>query len=181
MGRTEQGIERRRGQDLTRYYAKKAADPDLLRKKWAKTRASETPEQRAKRLAYVRAWQDRHPDYQKEWGKAHPGYFAARERAKRAADPEGARLRARNWRLKSKYGITGDEYDAMAAAQAGVCAICGRAETMRIKGTLCILAVDHDAETGRVRGLLCVNCNMLIGGARHDPAILREAIAYLER
>jgi hypothetical protein len=58
--------------------------------------------------------------------------------------------------LRRRYGITPDDYDAMADAQGGVCAICGLPPR---KGTL---DVDHDHATGRVRGLLCRRCNPMV-------------------
>jgi hypothetical protein len=145
--------------------------------------AARTPEQKAKQSAYNRAYYAAHREEARAYAikKRDEGYYREWERKRRLADPEGQRRAQQKWRLKSKYGISIETYDAMLAAQGGVCAICGRAESMAIKGTTCTLAVDHDHDSKRVRGLLCVNCNMLIGGARHDPVVLRAAIAYLER
>ena len=77
--------------------------------------------------------------------------------------------------LRSKYGRTEAEYNALADAQGGVCAICGRNDRARA------LHVDHDHTTGRVRGLLCNTCNRCLGLLKDDAAVLRSAIAYLER
>ena len=41
-------------------------------------------------------------------------------------------------------------------------------------------AVDHCHETGKVRGVLCGSCNIMLGKAYDDPAVLRNAAAYLE-
>lgn len=50
-----------------------------------------------------------------------------------------------------------------------------------LTGNVRNLAVDHCHENGHVRGLLCSSCNTAIGLLRDDPAILRSAIAYLEK
>lgn len=85
--------------------------------------------------------------------------------------------------LKSRYGMTPEEYDKILADQGGVCAICsgtnasGRA-----------LHVDHrhgccgpnKACLKCVRALLCSRCNTGIGQFRESPDLLRRAIAYLE-
>ncbi|MCY1447865.1 Recombination endonuclease VII [compost metagenome] len=60
-------------------------------------------------------------------------------------------------------------------AQAGVCKICGRPDDTK-RG---MLQIDHCHTTGKVRGLLCHHCNILLGNARDDVAILEKAIAYL--
>lgn len=78
----------------------------------------------------------------------------------------------RNKKLKKRYSITVDEYDALHAAQQGICAIC-KSETDK-------LVVDHDHNTGKVRGLLCNTCNLGIGGLKDSPTILLSAIDYLE-
>ena len=107
--------------------------------------------------------------------------YAPLRAAWRKANPEKVRRHSKNVVLFRKYGIRLVDYERMSEAQGHVCAICGKAETMTIRGVPAQLAVDHDHATGRVRGLLCVKCNMLIGGAHHDPAILRAAIGYLQR
>lgn len=77
--------------------------------------------------------------------------------------------------LKTKYGLTLEDYEEMLEAQGGGCLICGS------KGGERGLAVDHSHETGKVRGLLCLNCNAGIGNLRDDVELLKKAIKYLER
>ena len=81
------------------------------------------------------------------------------------------------------YGLTIAEYDALLAAQGGVCAICGKPETKRYErtGGGYRLAVDHDHETGKVRALLCHACNAGIGHFNNDPELMAVAIHYLLR
>lgn len=55
--------------------------------------------------------------------------------------------------LKKSFGLTIAEYDAMLAAQGGVCALCKKKPTGKR------LAVDHDHNTGEIRSLLCHRCN----------------------
>lgn len=78
--------------------------------------------------------------------------------------------------LRRRYGITLEEYDAMAAAQDERCAICNKRPTMAQPS----LAVDHDHRTGQVRGLLCARCNHdLLGIFGDDPAFYMRAEEYL--
>ncbi len=78
----------------------------------------------------------------------------------------------RKSRLKRKYGITLEQFEAMLAAQGGGCAICGKPGADN---------VDHDHDTGRVRGILCFNCNVAIGHVANDEDRLAAAMAYLAR
>ena|SRR3990172_1429595 len=80
--------------------------------------------------------------------------------------------------LKKRYGISYDEFCRLLALQGGGCAICGagpsNTRTWR-------LSVDHCHSTRKVRGLLCTRCNTALGSFKDDVALLRAAIAYLER
>lgn len=76
----------------------------------------------------------------------------------------------RRYRLKVKYGITLEEYEAMKKAQKGKCLICYRKKK---------LAVDHNHKDGKIRGLLCVNCNMGLGLFEDNQILLLRAIDYL--
>ncbi|MFJ8153985.1 endonuclease domain-containing protein [Streptomyces sp. NPDC094468] len=73
--------------------------------------------------------------------------------------------------LLSRYGLTEAEYEAMFAAQGGVCAMCGHPCTTGRR-----LAVDHCHVSGRVRGLLCVKCNQDLGSYE---AVRSAATQYL--
>jgi hypothetical protein len=79
--------------------------------------------------------------------------------------------------LKKMYGITMDQYEAMEAAQGGVCAICNDPPGGRYKN----LAVDHCHSTGKVRGLLCGSCNRALGFFRDDTDAIQRAVEYLIR
>ena len=92
-----------------------------------------------------------------------------------AEGPQRERAQLVRRKREREYGITHDEYLVLFDAQDGVCAICGNAENTRQ------LSVDHDHETAAIRGLLCNRCNPMLGYARDDTAVLRAAIAYLER
>lgn len=132
-----------------------------------------------------------------KWIKNHP---EARERNRlkniewRKNNPEKYRKAVADWRirnpeyepglkLKSRYGITPDQYTELLSVQRGRCLICGNEESAqnnRSKKTQ-KLAVDHCHATGKVRGLLCQDCNRGIAKFREDIARLRKAIAYLTR
>jgi len=87
----------------------------------------------------------------------------------------------RHYGLKRYYGLTGEQYGEMLAAQKGLCAICGKPETAMINGTPKVMHVDHDHDTDDVRGLLCGSCNGGLGLFKDDPAILRAAADYIDR
>lgn len=85
--------------------------------------------------------------------------------------------------LKRKYGVTPEEYDAMAEAQGQVCAICRNPETRINPKTHApqALAVDHCHKSKKVRGLLCWQCNTGLGKVKDSVALLGEMIAYLQK
>ena len=81
--------------------------------------------------------------------------------------------------LKYCFGMTLEKFAELEAKQNGLCAICFKPETRTHKGKTWRLSVDHCHKTGKVRGLLCAACNLMIGKARDEIAILESAISYL--
>lgn len=83
----------------------------------------------------------------------------------------------RRWHLRTRYGLTEADYEALLERQGGGCAICG-SPTVRDR-TRNQLYVDHDHQTGRVRGLLCSPCNSGLGAFRDSRDLLLVAVSYL--
>jgi hypothetical protein len=82
--------------------------------------------------------------------------------------------------IKSAYGLTPDNYWAMAKEQDYKCAICGTENNFVAKDPT-KLYVDHCHNSLAVRGLLCYHCNTLLGLCKEEVEILRSAITYLEK
>lgn len=91
----------------------------------------------------------------------------------RKRNPSASRLR----NLKSKYGITREDYLSLLDSQGGVCAVCKKEESTG--GRSSWLYVDHCHRTGLVRGLLCSKCNKGLGMFEDDMARMESAIGYL--
>jgi hypothetical protein len=96
-------------------------------------------------------------------------YYAALHRS------PGGQERSRGRWLRSKFGISLEEYNELWARQDGRCAICRKPDP---DGHW--LAVDHCHNTGKVRGLLCKLHNRALGQFGDDIELLRAAIRYLE-
>ncbi len=89
----------------------------------------------------------------------------------------------RQWDLRYRYGLSVEQFDAMVVEQGDVCGICGRDEPGAANWH-----VDHNGQCcpggtkgcgNCVRGLLCRACNLMIGYAGDNVAVLRSAINYL--
>lgn len=101
----------------------------------------------------------------------------------RARNPEAIRDK----HLRTLYGITIDDYEAMLKAQDYRCAICripDVAITMRagryLKQLESPLQVDHCHLTGVVRGLLCNECNSGLSKLGDSVDGLMVAVRYLQ-
>lgn len=108
-----------------------------------------------------------------------------------AAEIERARRKsvaARRHHLRTKHGMTLEQYEALKAYQSGTCYLCRRAT-----GASRALAVDHDHEKARTvcghdhknsceecwRGLLCSHCNEMLAIARDERDFFVRAARYL--
>ena len=111
---------------------------------------------------YTRRWRKENPEKVKQYGK-------------------NAKQYQKHYTLKSKYGITFDQYNEMLAKQNGVCAICKQPEVSTLKQKIKLLSVDHSHSTGNVRALLCTNCNMILGKAHEDTNLLLKCVDNLNK
>jgi hypothetical protein len=110
----------------------------------------------------------------KRWQAANPERYQARQREYLESGKKA--IANRNSHLKRKYGLTLEQYDAMLAAQGGVCAICHQPRPEERT-----LHVDHDHATGAIRGLLCFTCNNALGDFRDSSDLFHAASEYLDR
>jgi hypothetical protein len=83
--------------------------------------------------------------------------------------------RYKNKVLKSRYGITLEQFNKMFEDQNGGCALCGKGPIR--DNALC---VDHNHATGKVRALLCHGCNRDIA-ILDNPELLARAMGYLAK
>lgn len=77
---------------------------------------------------------------------------------------------SRDRKLKTKYGITIEEYEALAKKQEYKCAICCEEKPLQ---------VDHNHANNQIRGLLCGECNRALGLFRDDLNSLKTAYQYI--
>lgn len=94
-----------------------------------------------------------------------------------------------NYKMKTLYGITPEEYQEMLLEQGGACYICRRYPGKQR------LAVDHDHEQVKlltfrgdpnpvkhsIRGLLCLKCNRWLGHIQDSLSAISAAEEYLRR
>jgi hypothetical protein len=109
-------------------------------------------------------------------GRCQPCYSIAHKKKCRKIDSAPYKASDSKYRLRKKYGISVEEYEALLEKQKGVCAIC-----LRRCVTGRSLAVDHDHETRVIRGLLCMKCNRAISLLLEDPDVLYRGAEYLWR
>lgn len=77
--------------------------------------------------------------------------------------------------IKSNYGLTHEQWDAILIEQCGLCDLCGK-PMVDSKSPV----VDHDHQTDKVRGLLHHSCNVALPYIE-DLIFKTQAEAYLER
>ena len=129
---------------LTKHQRYRLKDLDAYKKK--KREYARTPEERAKRVAYMRIWREENRERHNE---------LARQSHERNKHKHVEVNRQR--RLKKVYGLEFGQYEKMLEAQDGKCFFCGGKSGKRR------FHVDHCHTTGRVRMLLCGPCNGALG------------------
>lgn len=109
------------------------------------------------------------------------------------AHPERAAVYQRRADLKSRFGLTMEQFDQLFVDQGSRCALCGdtshgrkhnNGKTPRLNGGLSSnWPVDHCHKDGRVRGILCHKCNTRLGSyeALVDQIGEAKLLEYLSR
>lgn len=136
-------------------------------------RETETPEEREARLEKSRA---KH----KAWRDANPDKVKTYRDADRKKNRDRINKSVRSYALRTTYGITLAEYEAMLTSQGNCCAIC-KNDKASAKHSRHSWRVDHCHATGKVRALLCHNCNIALGLLKESTKTLQSMIDYLNR
>lgn len=87
--------------------------------------------------------------------------------ARKPVPPE--QRRAQN--MRSRYGLSPADVEAILVAQGGVCAICQAVPKRPV--------VDHNHSTGKARGVLCQPCNVALAHVENE-SFRAAALAYLK-
>lgn len=142
------------------------------RKEWMKQYRQTHKEQgrEQKRRDYYKHREQRLID-SKLYTKEHPEIRQKTLIKYRKRRKEEIALANKKWLLKSKYGLTEEQYETKKKLQGQRCAICNQVKN---------LCVDHNHKTGRIRGLLCHNCNTALGFLKENTDYLFNAIRYLQ-
>lgn len=88
--------------------------------------------------------------------------------------PEARLIFIKRHTLYDKYGITPNQWIALADAQGWRCAVCPSESSVKD-----MLHLDHCHSSGRVRGLLCRRCNLAIGQLGDTAEALQRVVDYL--
>lgn len=86
---------------------------------------------------------------------------------------------ARNYWVKTKYGLSPEQFEVIRISQDNKCEIC-KTEFIT-NGMKTNFGVDHCHKTGKTRALLCKHCNSSLGQARDSIKVLTAMISYLRK
>jgi len=109
-----------------------------------------------------------------EWYQKNKAKVSALRKARGTSRSPAFKEYRRKWALRTRYGITLEEYERLVEAQSGACAICSAKHSKERP-----LNVDHCHSTGKIRGLLCASCNPGLANFRDNPKALEKAADYI--
>ncbi len=117
-------------------------------------------------------------EIQKEWRLANPEKYKKQQRMSYQKHRKQRIADSHRIRLKSRFGLTVEEFEQMRINQNDICPIC---HNKMIKGSSDKrgMAIDHNHATNVVRDLLCQSCNRGLGIFDEDIDSLKRAIEYL--
>ena len=173
---------RRNNAEARRAYERESYAANLTeRRKTARKRYSEeTPEQREARNAYQREYVKKNAEAVRENKRRYreKNREKLREAHRQYIRDDNGELNAK-YRHRHQRKIEQRAVDLETLAKRPrpeVCEICGGPPDPK-RG----MHYDHCHTTGAFRGWICRGCNLMLGNAKDDPALLRAGAAYLER
>jgi hypothetical protein len=83
----------------------------------------------------------------------------------------------RFWDWFRRYRLSKIQAMALLRKQRNACAVCKKPLMLEMRHSVC---VDHDHATKQVRGFVHPNCNLILGHAKDNIALLKQAVRYLE-
>lgn len=113
------------------------------------------------------------------WQHKHYNKPGIKEKRIKRQASDSYQLYIRKFRLKSQYGLSLEQYDAMLSCQEQSCAIC-KTKTPGGRSSK-YFAVDHDHKTQKVRELLCARCNTVLGHVEDNQQLLKSMTEYLKK
>ena len=133
---------------------------------------------------YMREWRARNKEknakyqkeYNKEYRKKNLEKLNINNKKWREANKEQDAVVMLKARLKRKYNLSIEDYEALIETQNNSCKVCGTHAKNNIKGKLYI---DHCHTTNKVRGLLCMKCNSALGLLNDDKTLIQNLLDYL--
>lgn len=146
----------------------------------ARTYAANKDKIRAQKKKWAEANREKASAYTAKWRAANPArYKESSERSAekwRAANPEKYASMVKSIQLKSRYGTTQLQVDALFEKQRGLCGICNKPLPLKGSGR----HLDHDHVTAKLRGFLCRTCNLGLGHFQDSLELLMSALRYLQ-
>jgi hypothetical protein len=132
------------------------------------------------RVTYYQIHKDTERARHRAYNVTHKEYLNRKSLEWTRANPQRKRAINRKSTLKTRYGITEVQLEALGQSQGWTCGICS-GSLLDLDGIgRKKLSVDHCHQTGRIRGLLCSQCNRGLGHFQDRPDLLERALAYLK-
>lgn len=120
-------------------------------------------------------------EYTKQRVKLH--YESNKEECKKYAkeyyqeNKEQVKLAGKIYRLRVRYGLSYDEYNALLEKTGGKCPICN---VIFGKGNK-RACVDHCHKTNKIRGIICSRCNKALGEFNDNSELITKAAEWLKK
>jgi hypothetical protein len=117
----------------------------------------------------------------KKWKQDNPDKVSESCKKYRNKEKEYWDTRQAEYYMKTKYGMTMDDYHRMLKEQGDKCDICGISVEDYKKKSRIRFHIDHCHTTGLVRGILCGPCNTGLGSFKDSTTSLSNSITYLKK